>query len=94
MRFKRWLAGVSWVGDILDAGFRGEVLVSQAPNKSDTNSIYIALGESSLSSFDKPLISVSLSGDYTFPNTFYIHTEILYNNNGKTANTFLFARSA
>ena len=32
--------------------------------------------------------------DYTFPNTFYIHTEILYNNNGKTANTFLFLREA
>jgi len=94
MRYKRWLAGASWVGDILNAGFRGEVLVSQAPNETDTNSIYIALGESSLSSFDKPMISVSLSGDYTFPNTFYIHTEILYNNNGKTANTFLFLSEA
>ncbi len=94
MRFKRWLTGFSWVGDILNAGFRGEVLVSQAPNKPDTNFIYIALGESSLSSFKDPIISVSLSGDYTFPNTFYIHTEILYNNNGKTANTFLFLNEA
>ncbi len=32
MRFKRWLAGFSWTGDILNAGFRGELLVSQAPN--------------------------------------------------------------
>ncbi len=40
MRFKRWLAGFSWAGDILDAGFRGEVLVSQAPNQPDTNSVY------------------------------------------------------
>jgi hypothetical protein len=40
------------------------------------------------------MISASLSGDYTFPNTFYIHTEILYNNNGKTANTFLFLPEA
>ncbi|RKY91685.1 MAG: hypothetical protein DRQ01_07330, partial [Ignavibacteriae bacterium] len=94
MRFKRWLAGASWVGDILNAGFRGEVLVSQAPNKPDTNSIYIALSETSLSSFENPMISVSLSSDYTFPNTFYIHTEILYNNNGKTANTFLFLNEA
>jgi hypothetical protein len=94
MRFKRWLAGFSWAGDILDAGFRGEVLVSQAPNKPDTNSILIALGEASLSSFDQPIVSLSLSGDYTFPNTFYIHTEILYNNNGKTANTFLYLNEA
>ncbi len=94
IRFKRWLTGFSWAGDILNAGFRGEVLVSKAPNKPDTNSIYISLGESSLSSFDKPMISASLSGDYTFPNTFYIHTEILYNNNAKTANTFLFLPEA
>jgi hypothetical protein len=94
MRFKRWLAGFSWAGDILDAGFRGEVLVSQAPSQPDTNRIYQLIGEPSLSSFDKPLISMVLSADYTFPNTFYIHTEILYNNNGKSANTFLFLPEA
>ena len=94
MRFKRWLAGFSWAGDILEAGFRGELLVHQAPNKPDTNSVYQQIGESSLSSWDKPIISGALSGDYTFPNTFYIHTEILYNNNGKTTNTLLFQEEA
>jgi hypothetical protein len=94
MRFKRWLAGFSWAGDILDAGFRGEILVSQAPNKPDTNSIYQHIGELSLSAWDKPIVSAALSGDYTFPNTFYIHTEILYNNIGKTSNTFLFQPEA
>jgi hypothetical protein len=94
MRFKRWLAGFSWAGDILDAGFRGEILVSQAPNKPDTNSIYQQIGELSLSAWDKPIVSSALSGDYTFPNTFYIHTEILYNNIGKTSNTFLFQPEA
>ncbi|MDZ7624604.1 MAG: hypothetical protein U5J96_09200 [Ignavibacteriaceae bacterium] len=94
MRFKRWLTGLSWAGDILDAGFRGEVLVTQAPDKPDTNSIYQQIGESSLSSWDTPIVSVALSGDYTFPNTFYIHTEILYNNNGKTSNTLLFQEEA
>ncbi|MCK7521516.1 MAG: hypothetical protein MZV64_29470 [Ignavibacteriales bacterium] len=49
IRFKKWLTGFSWAGDILDAGFRGEVLVSQAPNEVDTNSIYLQFGESSLS---------------------------------------------
>ena len=94
MRFKRWLTGFSWAGDILDAGFRGEVLVTQAPDEPDTNSLYQQIGESSLSSWDKPIVSVALSGDYTFPNTFYIHTEILYNNNGKTSNTLLFQEEA
>jgi hypothetical protein len=94
MRFKKWLTGFSWAGDILDAGFRGEILVSQAPNEPDTNSIYMQFGESSLSSWDKLLVSIALSGDYTFPNTFYIHTEILYNNNGKTSSTLLFQEEA
>ncbi|MBE0571194.1 MAG: hypothetical protein IH618_06585 [Ignavibacteriaceae bacterium] len=94
MRFKRWLSGLSWTGDILDAGFRGEVLVTQAPDKPDTNSLYQQIGESLLSSWDKPIVSVALSADYTFPNTFYIHTEILYNNNGKTSNTLLFQEEA
>ncbi|MCK7521517.1 MAG: hypothetical protein MZV64_29475 [Ignavibacteriales bacterium] len=45
-------------------------------------------------SWDRPLVSIALSGDYTLPNTFYIHTEILYNNNGKTSNTLLFQEEA
>lgn len=94
VRFKKWLGGFSWAGDILDAGFRGEVLVSQAPNQPDTNSIYQQFGESSLSSWDKPIVSISLSGDYTFPNTFYIHTEMLFINNGKKSNTLLFQEEA
>lgn len=94
MRFKRWLAGFSWAGDIYTAGFRGEVLVSQAPNKPDTSSVYQIIGKSSLSSWDKPMVSASLSGDYTFPNSFYIHSEVLYNNNGKNSYTFLFLPEA
>jgi hypothetical protein len=94
MRYKRWLGGFSWVGDILDAGFRGEVLVSQAPEMPDSNFIYKLIGQPSLSSWDKPIVSLALSGDYTFPNTFYIHTELLYNNLGKTNNTFLFQQEA
>ena len=40
------------------------------------------------------MVAVALSGDYTFTNTFYIHTEVLFNNNGKTSNTFLFLPEA
>ena len=94
MRFKRWLAGFSWAGDVYGGGFRGEVLVSKTPAKPDTNLVYQIAGESSLLSWDKPMVSASLSGDYTFPNTFYIHTEVLYNNNGKTSKTFLFLPEA
>ncbi len=94
MRFKRWLAGFSWAGDILDAGFRGEVLISQAPDKPETTRFLSQIGVTSLYSWDKPIVSISLSGDYTFPNTFYIHTEILFNNNGKTSNTFLYQEEA
>jgi hypothetical protein len=94
MRFKRWLAGFSWAGDVYGGGFRGEMLISEAPNQPDTNSTLHSVGESPLSSFDKPMLSIVLSGDYTFPNTFYIHTEVLYNNNGKTSNTFLFLQEA
>jgi hypothetical protein len=94
MRFKRWLAGFSWVGDILEAGFRGEILISQAPDMPDTNFIYEPINQSSLSSSENPIINFALSGDYTFPNTFYIHTEVLYNNVGKTSNTFLFQPEA
>lgn len=94
MRYKRWLGGFSWVGDILDAGFRGEILVSQSPEEPDTNYIYQLINQSSLLSWNSPIVSAALSGDYTFPNTFYIHTEILYNNLGKTENTFLFQQEA
>lgn len=94
MRYKRWLAGFSWAGDILEAGFRGEVLVSQAPAEPDTFYIYKLINQTSLSSSKNPIISFALSGDYTFPNTFYIHTEVLYNNIGKTSDIYLFQSEA
>ncbi len=94
MRDERWLVGGSFAGDILTAGFRGEITVSEAPNRTYSDPAYELLGEESLSSFDSPVVSAVLSADYTFPNTFYIHTEVLYNNIGKDKNTFLFFREA
>ena len=94
MRDSRWIVGGSWVGDILNAGFRGEITVSEAPSRDNTSLLFKELGESSLSSFNKPMVAIALSGDYTFPNTFYIHTELLYNNSGKTKNTFLHTSEA
>jgi hypothetical protein len=90
-RFKRWLAGFSWAGDILNAGFRGEVLVSQKAEQSDNS---IPVSDNSLYHFNHTILSLSLSGDYTFPNSFYVHTEVLFNNIGKTKNTFLYQQEA
>ena len=88
MKYKRWLAGFSWAGDILGAGFRGELLVSQKPDSAETVVYQTPLQTISLD--DKTMASFALSGDYTFPNSFYIHTEFLYNNIGVTNNTLLY----
>lgn len=88
---ERWIVGAGWSGDIMEAGFRGEVTYSKAP-KSNTefDNIYFPYGETSIADDQKNVLSFVLSGDYTFPNSFYIHTEILYNNIGKTKDIGLF----
>lgn len=92
----RWVLGGGWSGDILDAGFRGEFTLTQ---KSQLIPKYGLLHQfvpyyEPLSAFNNPVFSFVLSGDYTFPNTFYIHTEVLYYNNGKTTNTGLYQLEA
>jgi hypothetical protein len=94
MRDNRWIVGGSWVGDIYNAGFRGEITVSEAPSRENTSLFLDAIGETSLESFDRVMMTIVLSADYTFPNTFYIHTEVLYNNSGKVKNTFLHTEEA
>ncbi len=92
---KRWIIGTGWSGDILEAGFRGEITYSQSPDiNTELNNIYIPLGEKSITADNKNILSFVLSGDYTFPNSFYIHTEVLYNNVGKTKNVGLFYNEA
>jgi hypothetical protein len=92
----RWVAGGGWSGDILDAGFRGEFTVTQKPELLPKYSSisHIIHSYVPLSSFDDPVFSFVLSGDYTFPNTFYIHTEVLYYSSGKTNNTGLYLQEA
>lgn len=96
IKYNRWLAGFSWAGDIYGAGFRGEILVSQSPNSNSTTITYpqYTYSSASLILADEPITSIALSGDYTFPNTFYIHTELLYNNIGVTDNTLLYQPEA
>ena len=90
-RNNRWVAGGAWAGSVMDGGFRGEILLSQSPDRdsSRNNSLLPVSGESIFSS-KRIVASFVLSGDYTFPNTFYIHTEVLYNSNGKRENAGLF----
>ncbi len=79
VRDHRWFAGTGWAGDILGGGFRGEVLVAPVPDA--------ALESASR----RVMCSGALSGDYTFPSSFYIHTEVLYNSEG-VANDAALAR--
>ena len=63
--------GFAWAGNILDGGFRGEALYS-VPRK---DAFYV-----------NENIVVSVSGDYSFPNSLYIHSGVLYNDLGTEDN--------
>ncbi len=91
VRNNRWVLGGAWAGSVLKAGFRGEFLISAPPDKSSPmpgpNLSYFG---KSILDYNRPAFSSVLSGDYTFRNSFYIHTEILYNSNGKLKNAGVF----
>lgn len=92
----RWVLGGGWSGDILDAGFRGEFTVTQKPGiiqKYKNLTVLIPVYKP-ISSFKDPVFSFVLSGDYTFPSSFYIHTEVMYYNAGKTEYTGLYQQEA
>lgn len=86
-KYDRWLTGFGWVGDIYSAGFRGEILISKGRKTS------VPLYNYSFGS-NKVVYSFVISGDYTFPSSFYIHTEILHNSVGVKDSTSLFQQSA
>jgi len=91
----RWLVGGGWSGDILTAGFRGELLVSQKPEVlPEFQDNYSVINAKALSTYVKPTISFVVSGDYTFINSFYIHTEVLHNSNGVEKYTGLYQPEA
>lgn len=78
----------SWAGEIYDGGFRGEILYTD-PNIEYTR-INIELDPLSISyedvTVEDPYWTFALSYDYTFKNSFYIHTEYIYNGLGTTEN--------
>lgn len=71
-------AGFSWSGDIEGAGFRGEFFTSQVDD--NASFLFPSLKDAWAS-------TLTLSADYTFPNSLYIHSEVLYNDRGATSNT-------
>ncbi|GAK55634.1 hypothetical protein U27_02468 [Candidatus Vecturithrix granuli] len=95
LKNQRRVFGGAWTGDIKGAGFRGEVSISDPPNKGEATDHEVSplLGRS-LYADNAWVASVVLSFDYTFPNTFYIHTETMYNSNGKSEQAGEFALQA
>jgi hypothetical protein len=88
--------GFAWAGDIAGGGFRGELLVSEFNDGQMSNDVLLFPGapRSALRAGVGTMAAAALSGDYTFPNTFYIHTEVLYNSEGATENTLINAPHA
>jgi hypothetical protein len=86
IKYDRLFAGAGWVGDISGAGFRGEILISEGAT--------MTLPFSTTFGSDDVIYSFVLSGDYTFPNSFYIHTEVLHNNVGVEQLTAQFQQPA
>jgi hypothetical protein len=72
-----WFGGGGWAGDIEGAGFRGEFLISEIPER------FRVPGDASV------MVSCALSGDYTFPSSLYLHTEALLNTQGVTSEAAL-----
>lgn len=66
---KDYVIGGGWSGDIKGGGFRGEVSYFKPREKN--NGSWEAL-------------VASVSGDYTFKNSLYLHTAVLYNSHGAT----------
>ncbi len=84
----RPVIGTSWCGDIFDAGFRGEILLSSPPEKTKLNLL------NSFSNEKRTQISVVLSFDYTFSNSLYTHSEVMFNNIGKEKNIGMYSFDA
>lgn len=91
---KQQRIALNWAGYILDAGFRGEVVY--------TNPDYSFISTNPYAQYDctqmdciitkeinNPFWSAVVSFDYTFANSFYLHTEYLYNERGTTQNALL-----
>jgi hypothetical protein len=91
LKNQRRVVGGAWTGSIKGAGFRGELNLSDPPKKGEMTDHPVSplLGRS-LYAEDAWVVSFVLSFDYTFPSTLYVHTETMYNSNGKSKNAGAF----
>ncbi|APF18814.1 hypothetical protein Calab_3183 [Caldithrix abyssi DSM 13497] len=90
---KRKTLGMAWAGYVKDAGFRGEIRWSEALYKSGKQPPPIPFFPS-LTDNKKNMLQMVLSADYAFSNSFYVHTEALYNRSGLTQNAGLYQTQA
>ncbi len=88
---RRRTAGLAWSGYIKDAGFRGEILLSDPLNRGPQLPAP-APGIPSLTQQKKLALRLVVSADYSFPNSFYVHGEVLFQNDGvkKLAGLYLY----
>ena len=88
--------GIAWAGDIAGGGFRGEMLVAGYDDRQSAPGSILVPGTtmSVPGTGTGMMVAAALSGDYTFPNSFYVHAEALYNSAGVTAATALNAPHA
>lgn len=75
-----YCAGMSWAGQVAGGGFRGEA--RWTGNQEVADSPFLPAGTVSY-------LTASLSADYTFPNSIYLHAEVLFNGDGVTENAGL-----
>jgi hypothetical protein len=75
-----YVFGVSWAGQILDGGFRREMRWTGNQHSTDL---------ATLLETRESYFMGALSGDYTFTNSLYFHTELLFNGNGAAENAGL-----
>ncbi|MEX2088954.1 MAG: hypothetical protein WEB62_04245 [Bacteroidota bacterium] len=87
LRGKAWMGGGAWAGDIGGGGFRGEILISERPETEAPFPIYPDAAAGGM-------VSCAVSGDYTFPNSLYLHVEVLYNTEGVTTDAAAFRDAA
>ncbi len=85
LKQRRRILGFAFSGYIGDAGLRGELKVSDAPQKGLRSWANVFAGP--LNRQNKANIQAVLSFDYAFANSFYTHSEIYYNRDGLSDKT-------
>jgi hypothetical protein len=68
-----YVLGFNWAGQLWGGGFRGEARWSGNQRVTDPSTPDV---------LRRSYLTAAVSGDYTFSNSLYLHTEVLYNGDG------------